>query len=707
MKHHFEQRIFRSFLVQNYKGGKETKSLCHFKLMTDQIIETLALINDVLQAMIVIFGSAVVLYNLGRSLRIRVMKAFVTLVTFVIIVYLSELMVSRIITTYSAEIWLRLGWVGIAMVPAAQYHLSDALLETTGRPKHRYRVALGYTSGIIFLALVLFTNWIVGGPEVSNPHAPHLRAGLLFPLFTIYFWVLTALSLINVWWARQRCLTRTTRNRMTITLAAFVAAPLAVFPYLIISGNSTASDTIIFWLIAITGNLVVGIMFGLLTAHLVYFGAVSPDRVVRVRLFKFMARVPLAGTIVLLVYIGVSRSSEVLGLSTETALGFALVATVMLVEWAIHAYKQPLERFFQLNDDPDVRRIQELSERLLTTADLHQFLESVLSATCEVLRTPTSFVAAITEDGPRLEAVVGPLAEPEAEEIWQQADWRELTKSENEKSENNLESVDDFILWQNYWIRPLYNQQKTLVIGIFGIRARASQPDLNDHEQQVLERLTAQAEDALQDRILQQGVFAAVEGLLPQVKAFQQRRSAATFGGLPVLTGAEDDQKMEEAVQSLVNVPDFNSMVRDALTHYWGGPKLTKSPLLDLQVVQQSQGQYGNNPTNALRAILADAIELQKPEGERNLSTTEWILYNILELKFVQGRRVRDVARRLAMSESDLYRKQRVAIENVAETVVSMEKAAAEDVYENEIVDATVDEETAVSPPPSPQAKPE
>lgn len=39
----------------------------------------------------------------------------------------------------------------------------------------------------------------------------------------------------------------------------------------------------------------------------------------------------------------------------------------------------------------------------------------------------------------------------------------------------------------------------------------------------------------------------------------------------------------------------------------------------------------------------------------------------------MQGKRVRDVARRLAMSESDLYRKQRVAIENVAKTIYMME----------------------------------
>lgn len=101
-----------------------------------------------------------------------------------------------------------------------------------------------------------------------------------------------------------------------------------------------------------------------------------------------------------------------------------------------------------------------------------------------------------------------------------------------------------------------------------------------------------------------------------------------------------------------------------------------------LQVVQEAMAEHGNNPTNALRAILEDAIEVQKPEGERNLTRAEWILYNILEMKFVQGKRVRDVARRLAMSESDLYRKQRVAIENVARTIEMMETAVNHEAVE-------------------------
>jgi hypothetical protein len=77
--------------------------------------------------------------------------------------------------------------------------------------------------------------------------------------------------------------------------------------------------------------------------------------------------------------------------------------------------------------------------------------------------------------------------------------------------------------------------------------------------------------------------------------------------------------------------------------------------------------------------VLAQAIENLKPEGQRSLTTTEWILYNILEMRFLQGRKVRDVARRLAMSESDLYRKQRIAIEEVARQIEEMEQTTLKD----------------------------
>lgn len=628
------------------------------------LVDALALTNDVLQAVIVIFGSAVVLYNIGRGLRSQITVAFSALVSFVVIVYLTELLVSRAIVSDSAEVWLRLEWLGIAMVPAAQFHLSDALLSTTGAPpqRRRYFLVASYLISLIFLVLVLWTD-LVAADMVRVSQTFHLLAGPLFPLFALYYWSISLLSIYNVWRARQRTITRTTRWRMTSAMLAFLAAPLGVFPYLIITGNQSEEVPLALWPVLIVGNLVVGLMFATLTSNLIYFDAASPDRVVRVKLYKYMARVPLAGSIVLLVYVLVGRTSRLLGLPTETALGFALVATVMLVEWAVHMFKRPLERFFQLNDDPDVRRIQELSERVLTTSDLRQFLESILAATCEALRTPTAFVAAITAEGPQLEAVVGPLTDPDS--LWEEANWQDLTQSENGNGAAQLQEVDDFIVWQNFWIRPLSNRQGDIVLGILGVRARAATPDLTHSEQATLEKLVIQAANALEDRILQQEVFRAVEGLLPGITALQERRRAATFGGLPVLTDDQDESRS-------MDLEEFNSMVRDALSHYWGGPKLTESPLLRLKVVQRALEDH-DTPANALRAILQNAIELQKPEGERNMTRAEWLLYNILELKFIQGGRVRDVARRLAMSESDLYRKQRVAIENVARTIAELE----------------------------------
>jgi hypothetical protein len=117
---------------------------------------------------------------------------------------------------------------------------------------------------------------------------------------------------------------------------------------------------------------------------------------------------------------------------------------------------------------------------------------------------------------------------------------------------------------------------------------------------------------------------------------------------------------------------DMIQWVKDALTHYWGGPKLTDSPLMRLRIVQLEAGDHDGNLPNALRAILKKAIEQTRPEGERRF-TGEWILYNILEMKFLEGRKVREIAIRLSMSEADLYRKQRIAIETVARSIVEME----------------------------------
>ena len=134
-----------------------------------------------------------------------------------------------------------------------------------------------------------------------------------------------------------------------------------------------------------------------------------------------------------------------------------------------------------------------------------------------------------------------------------------------------------------------------------------------------------------------------------------------------------DPRELASPMEDLEISKDFYQLVKNALSHYWGGPKLTESPLMNLEVVQDALKDNKGNTVNALRSILRNAIDKVKPEGERRF-TGEWILYNILEMKFLEGRKVREIALRLAMSEADLYRKQRVAIDDVSKTVLEMER---------------------------------
>src|SRR5206468_503605 len=103
-------------------------------------------------------------------------------------------------------------------------------------------------------------------------------------------------------------------------------------------------------------------------------------------------------------------------------------------------------------------------------------------------------------------------------------------------------------------------------------------------------------------------------------------------------------------------------------------PRLTDKRLLQLKVVTHALGENEGNPARAVRAVLTRAIDRLKPEGQRSMTMTEWVLYNILEMRFVQGRKVLDVARRLSMSEADLYRKQKYAISEVARIIAEMEQ---------------------------------
>ena len=205
---------------------------------------------------------------------------------------------------------------------------------------------------------------------------------------------------------------------------------------------------------------------------------------------------------------------------------------------------------------------------------------------------------------------------------------------------------------------------------MLGVRARTETPLLSQDEMDALETMIDRIARALSDRRLQQGVFVSLRRIIPDIDRIQQLR------GIVPYTGVDSDETPTDALlnPSPIHSPEFEPWVKDALSHYWGGPKLTRSPLVQLRVVNETLENAEDDPTKALRLVLGNAVERLRPEGKPNLSAPEWLLYNILEMRFIQGRKVREIADRLAMSESDLYRKQRIAIGQVARVLSEMEQ---------------------------------
>ena len=320
------------------------------------------------------------------------------------------------------------------------------------------------------------------------------------------------------------------------------------------------------------------------------------------------------------------------------------------------------ERWFIFGEGKtNLTLLQNLEERLFTIADLKQFLESVLAAMCDRLQVESAFAAAINRNGMDFLVTVGTQVDFDEEELSQKM--QEVVSTENTWLDFDL------FTWGDFWIIPLFSTMNPDdLLGLVGVEI--PQEEVQGDQKDAFQILIQRASQALDDRHLQQQVFTSIEDLTPQMSRIQQLRAAAIYDGSSVLTADTKDIILDEGT--------LTEWVRDALSDYWGGPDLSGSPLLQLEIVQNALEEHDGISVRAVRSILREAIDKIRPEGTRRF-TLDWILYNILEMKFLKGQKVRDVAKRLAMSEANLYRKQKVAIEVVAKTILEMEKQVREE----------------------------
>ena len=640
--------------------------------MDETIIAVLKTINQLLTSGIAITAFSLLLYGLTLNLRDRVARSFAFILGCMTTVFVGDAISSITTAPVLLEIWLRLQWVGIVFLPAVYLYLSDALLATTGLPagrRRRWIVRLALFISLVFLAMLPSGLLVDSLVRVGTP-APYLERTTLTWIFTGFYVIIMAWSWVNFWRAFQRTTTSASRRRILYLMAGATAPALGSFPFLIFGYAIAASHPLLFWLAAVTSNLLTGVLLVIMAYSVAFFGVDWPDRVVKRRLFKWLMRGPMTASIVLVTTTLIRQIGRQFGFSYAALEIIFMVATILIMQYLISMAGPYFERWlFHRSDYTALRTLQNLEERLLTSNDLRQFLEAVLIAACDRLQSPDGFIATLVPPGLEMTVTVG---NPREEQIISPDLVETLTRNGEHEG---------LFSCGGYWIMPLYSLSSNgeaaqelvpPLLGLMGLiqpevkvgEISSNVPATSDEQYNALELLAQRATIALEDLYIQQKLFNEMQDLTPQVDMIQRLRAASRYDGSSVLTtpGLPAEQKV------------FSKWVKDALDHYWGGPKLTQSPLLNLHIVQDAI-QEGDNPPNALRNVLRDAIEQIRPEGERHF-TAEWILYNILEMKFLEGHKVRDVAMRLAVSEADFYRKQRTGIMAIVKIISEMEEKA-------------------------------
>ena len=614
-------------------------------------------VYQILAAGVAITAVALVMYATSFNIRDRLVQTYILLLACVMLIYAGEAMASVSNTPAYVEFLLQMKWVGLVMLPAVYLHFSDALLTLTGRPsrgRRRTVVLVIYIISVVMAILIVF-GITVGGLAPQRAPGPYLERNVVTFFFGVFYILVMLMVSYNLLRVVLRSTTRTSQRRL-FYLASGAAAPALTSILFLFHGNLTlATHPDFFWLVSIVGSFITGFFLIVMAYVVSFFGLNWTDRAIKSRLLRWMLRGPFVAAIVLGMTTIVRRFGESHGVPNFFLVPVVMVAVILLLEYAITLASPYLEKvFFWGEDRADLELIQSLQDRMLTGKDLDQFLEMVSASICDRLQVKAGFIAVL--EGGKIDRVI------------QTGDKKKLTSLNLDDSmlqeiDNPTEEGSNFqSLGELNVVRLEHangNGNKTL-LGVCGFLKNDSDM-VEEEDLNAVRLLIDRATIALKDRAYQQQVLRSITSLQLEVDYIQDLRASASYNQQRIYNGEKP------------GVPDeMTDWVKDALTHYWGGPKLTKNPLMNFKVVESASEANEGNRVNALRSIIKEAIEKIRPEGDRKF-TSDWLLYNILEMKFLQGKKVRDVARKLAVSEADLYRKQKVALESVAQVIADME----------------------------------
>ena len=611
-------------------------------------------ISDVIMAGVAVISFSLFIYVVTFKLRDRVTRSFTFLLACIVIIFGADAFVT---TTYQQDellFILRIQYIGLILLPTSYFYFSDALLTITGKPSRGKRRVIGYTAIFIsiFFCVLLFNGTLFSEVNITNLPAPLIERTIFHDYFSGFYVVMMAFSWYNFIRSLNRTSTRTSQRRMVYLITSAIGPVLGSFPYLLYGSDFASNNGMIFWLLSILAYLFVSFSIVGMTYTVSFFGFPWPDRVIKSRLFRWIMRGPATASLTLGVTTLITRLGTQFNTNVSSLIVLGMVATIVLFEYFVTIFAPVWERlFFNGSDREELAKIRMLEDILLTKNDLEQFLELILATLCDRLQIGGAILIENRDEESALNVIVGDLNEEFIEE---------KSSVINHLSKNK--KFEEITIYQEKTIIPILDESSSDINLLGFITTR--QFDflaLDSEKKAALRKLVDRAGTALRDRKHQDSLFTSLEILTPQVSAIQNILATSRFDKKRIING--------------VNFSDsrtFEKWVKEALNHFFGGPKLSQSPLVQLTSVQNRIRENEESSIKALRGILREATSGLRPSGERQY-TNEWILFNILDLKFMEGWKVKDLSRRLALSEADFYRKQRVAISAVAEQIKLME----------------------------------
>jgi hypothetical protein len=517
---------------------------------------------------------------------------------------------------------------------------------------------VNYAVAAVGIALGLTTDAFVSMP-IRTGLVPALTPQPLFVFIAVYTFTVTTVSWIMLLRLRDVVMTPGLRRRIGYMVVGWYGPVLLTFPVL----SLLPTDYQLPGFVAVALSTLAAPVSGVLTVILAYsatfVGTAQPDRIVKHDFVRWWLYGPFIGMSIILFLQVVPIFARMSRLPVDVWSVFGIMAMTVVMPVLVSRIRPLLDSLIYASDQEEIDYLRTLPRTAFTQADLRRFLENTLTVICGSSQSESAFVAAPDEFGVyTIKMLYGP-----RRSVRQLCEAHPLEALIAELSQH---PNSDLYRAQGYRFQLLRDPDQR-IIGLLGLHwnVESRAPEVAH----LVVTLTRQIEHALVMVQVQQRLFDTLRSMAPEMSTLQRVSSRIEQATPEALEGLDDDVAM---------LPDFVSLVRDALTHFWGGPKLSDSPLLSLKAVKRYAEEQSLSPPKALQALLRQAIETLKPEDESPQTANESLLYTILDMRYVQGRKIRDIANRLAMSESDLYRKQRIAVEEVARSITMIEESLPE-----------------------------